>query len=102
MGFIAFSDPTTGVRRVGVYDAEKRLIRPVSFVSGTPVENIYQVIEAGVQNVSLASETAIPLSSVQVLPPLAARDVLAVGKNYAEHAKEFHKSGYDSSDKVNK
>jgi 2-keto-4-pentenoate hydratase/2-oxohepta-3-ene-1,7-dioic acid hydratase in catechol pathway len=26
--------------------------------------------------------------------------VLAVGKNYTEHAKEFNASGYDSSDKV--
>jgi len=40
------------------------------------------------------------LNSVNILPPISGRDVLAVGKNYSEHAKEFNASGYDSSDKV--
>ena len=39
-------------------------------------------------------------SGVRLLPPFSARDVLAVGKNYSAHAKEFNKSGYDASDKV--
>lgn len=37
---------------------------------------------------------------MNILPPISGRDILAVGKNYSEHAKEFHASGYDSSDKV--
>jgi 2-keto-4-pentenoate hydratase/2-oxohepta-3-ene-1,7-dioic acid hydratase in catechol pathway len=37
---------------------------------------------------------------VKLRPPFAGRDILAVGKNYAEHAIEFNKSGYDSSDKA--
>lgn len=37
---------------------------------------------------------------MNILPPIYGRDVLAVGKNYSEHAKEFNASGYDSSDKV--
>ncbi|KIX07652.1 uncharacterized protein Z518_02305 [Rhinocladiella mackenziei CBS 650.93] len=36
--------------------------------------------------------------SVEILPPLSGRDIIAVGKNYMEHANEFHASGYDSSD----
>lgn len=39
-------------------------------------------------------------SSVEILPPLSGRDVLAVGKNYMDHAHEFNSSGYDSWDKV--
>lgn len=35
-----------------------------------------------------------------MLPPVSGRDILAVGKNYSEHAKEFNASGYDASDKV--
>lgn len=31
---------------------------------------------------------------------IGGRDILCVGKNYSEHAKEFNKSGFDSSDKV--
>lgn len=38
--------------------------------------------------------------SVNILPPISGRDILAVGKNYSEHAKEFNASGYDASDKV--
>ena len=37
---------------------------------------------------------------MNILPPVSGRDILAVGKNYSEHAKEFNASGYDSSDKV--
>lgn len=39
-------------------------------------------------------------NSVNILPPISGRDVLAVGKNYSEHAKEFNASGYDASDKI--
>lgn len=38
--------------------------------------------------------------SLNILPPISGRDILAVGKNYSEHAKEFNASGYDASDKV--
>lgn len=37
--------------------------------------------------------------SVDILPPITGKDVLAVGKNYMDHAHEFNSSGYDSSDK---
>lgn len=87
----------TGESRIGQLDFEEQLITPLSMKSGMPLETLYQVIELG--NAHLAMDTTIPVSSVKLLAPLSGRDVLAVGKNYAEHAKEFHKSGYDSSDK---
>lgn len=37
---------------------------------------------------------------METLPPITGRDILAVGKNYLDHANEFNSSGYDSSDKV--
>ncbi|KPI44008.1 uncharacterized protein AB675_6173 [Cyphellophora attinorum] len=43
--------------------------------------------------------TITPLA-LNILPPIYGRDILAVGKNYSAHAKEFNASGYDSSDKV--
>jgi len=64
--------------------------------SGSPLENLYQVIELA--GMPLIEGPTIPLKSVVLLPPISGRDILAVGKNYVEHAKEFHKSGYDSSD----
>jgi 2-keto-4-pentenoate hydratase/2-oxohepta-3-ene-1,7-dioic acid hydratase in catechol pathway len=57
------------------------------------------VIEVGEDNIVPAGDS-FPSSLVKILPPISGRDILAVGKNYTEHAKEFNKSGYDSSDKV--
>lgn len=41
------------------------------------------------------------VDSVRMLAPIPAplRDIFCVGKNYYEHAKEFHDSGFDSSGK---
>ncbi len=74
------------------------MIQPLSFLSGTPLINLYQVIEIGESQIKQAGEV-IRLSSVELLPPISGRDILAVGKNYYEHAIEFNTSGYDSSDK---
>lgn len=42
---------------------------------------------------------ALPLSAVRLLPPIAQphKNILCIGKNYAAHAAEFTRSGYDSS-----
>jgi len=43
----------------------------------------------------------ISIGSVRLLAPIPVprRDIFCVGKNYYEHAKEFHSSGFDSSSK---
>lgn len=92
-------DDGTGRTRVGHLDRESNTITPLAFTSGTPVADLFQVIEAGGGNL-IPGGKSFPLSdSLQVLAPLRGRDVLAIGKNYSEHAKEFNASGYDSSDK---
>jgi len=85
--------------RIGHLNAAENTIQPLSFASGTPLRDLYQVIEAGEENITAIGEP-LPADSVKLLPPISGRDILAVGKNYAEHAKEFNSSGYDSSDKV--
>ncbi|KAJ4151005.1 hypothetical protein LMH87_011726 [Akanthomyces muscarius] len=67
--------------------------------SGTPLSSLYEVIDMGQDGIAKTGEV-LPLSSVKLLAPVSGRDVLAVGKNYAEHAKEFNASGYDASDKA--
>ncbi|KAK2024284.1 hypothetical protein LX32DRAFT_626477 [Colletotrichum zoysiae] len=99
--FAAYLQRGGRVPRIGHFDLEKQTIQPLSFDSGTPVENLYQVIEAGAGRCIAAGPT-ISVNDVKLLPPLSGRDVLAVGKNYMEHAKEFNSSGYDSSDKVDR
>ncbi|CAO2650077.1 Nn.00g013690.m01.CDS01 [Neocucurbitaria sp. VM-36] len=97
--YVSYQDTQTGRLRVGHYDLTKKTIQPLSFVSGTPIDNLYQVIEVGESNI-IATGDPLSDSSIKILPPFTSRDVLCVGKNYAEHAKEFNSSGFDSSDKV--
>lgn len=98
--YVAYRDAKgLGQSRIGHLDVEKSTIQPLSFASGAPLTNLYQVIEIGETNIKPAGEP-LQRSSVQLLPPISGRDILAVGKNYFEHAIEFNTSGYDSSDKV--
>ncbi|KAK5689001.1 hypothetical protein LTS10_000981 [Elasticomyces elasticus] len=99
--FVAYElDDGTKRTRIGHLDQEKASITPLAFESGTPIENLYQVIEVGEDNIIAGGEPFPLTDSLNVLAPISGRDVLAVGKNYSEHAKEFNASGYDSSDKV--
>jgi len=98
--YVAYLDPKAMKQpRIGHLDIEKSLIQPLSFASGGPISDLYQVIEIGESHIKPSGEPVL-LSSVELLPPISGRDVLAVGKNYFEHAIEFNTSGYDSSDKV--
>jgi 2-keto-4-pentenoate hydratase/2-oxohepta-3-ene-1,7-dioic acid hydratase in catechol pathway len=48
---------------------------------------------------SAVSARRLPLSSVKLLAPFPrpSKNILCVGKNYHEHAREFHDSGFDAS-----
>ena len=95
--YVSFTD-TLGRPRVGHLDLESSTITPLAMASGAPVSTLYEVIELGTDLVP--GNQALSLDSVKLLPPITGRDVLAVGKNYSEHAEEFNKSGYDASEKV--
>jgi 2-keto-4-pentenoate hydratase/2-oxohepta-3-ene-1,7-dioic acid hydratase in catechol pathway len=49
----------------------------------------------------LTDAPRVPLASVRLLAPVPrpAKNIMCVGKNYHEHAKEFSSSGFDSSGK---
>ncbi|KAJ9606387.1 hypothetical protein H2200_009348 [Cladophialophora chaetospira] len=95
--FVVYLDPT-GERRVGSLDLESKIITPMSMPSGARLRTLEEVIELADEPV--AEGSTVHLDEVTLLPPLSRKDILAVGKNYVEHAKEFHNSGYDSSDKT--
>ncbi|KAL2860164.1 hypothetical protein BJX68DRAFT_275560 [Aspergillus pseudodeflectus] len=97
--YCAYVDPSSGQDRIGHLDLPTETIQPLAFTSGTRIGNLYQVIEAGEANIVAAPEDPIPQSQIKLLPTISGRDILAVGKNYVEHAKEFNSSGFDSSDK---
>lgn len=97
--YISFEDPVTRKPRIGHYDQATGTIQPLAFASGTPLTDLYQVIQVGESGI-ISSGNIVSVESVRILPPITGRDILCVGKNYAEHAKEFNSSGFDSSDKV--
>lgn len=89
--------------QVGHLDHTTSAIQPLSLTSGTPLTSLYQVLEASPANIIPSpSVPPLPLSSVRILPPFPDRDVLAVGKNYLAHAREFNRSGFDASDSVDR
>lgn len=97
--YVAYLKPNSGPR-IGHLEFETSTITPLSFNSGTPLTDLYQVITVGEQGITAFGAQSFPLSSVKHLPPISGRDILAVGKNYVEHAREFNSSGYDASDKT--
>ncbi|KAJ5679480.1 hypothetical protein N7462_007724 [Penicillium macrosclerotiorum] len=97
--YVTYLDPELHVPRVGHLKWDDETIQPLAFFSGAPLESLYQIIVAGHHSTKPIGDP-IALHSVQLRPPFAGRDILAVGKNYAEHAIEFNKSGYDNSDKA--
>ena len=95
--FVAYKDSQDRAR-IGHLNLEEGTIHPMVMASGAPVSNLYQVIE--LENDVVPAGEAVALDSVKLLPPISGRDILCVGKNYAAHAQEFNKSGYDASDKI--
>ena len=76
--YCAYIDPS-GEHHVGHLDLDTEQIQPLSFVSGTRLWNLYEVIEAGENNITASQENSISLSDVKLLPPISERDILAVG-----------------------
>ena len=80
--FAAFLHEQFQTPRIGHFDPKKNTITPLSYKSGTPLQNLYEIIEVGEQNVA-ASGDPIARAECRLLAPIYGRDILAVGKNYA-------------------
>ncbi|KAJ5108957.1 hypothetical protein N7456_005632 [Penicillium angulare] len=83
--------------RIGHLDFDSLMITPIAMLSGAPVTSIYQIIE--LDGAVVAFGESFPSSSVSMQAPISDRDILAVGKNYTDHALEYNRSGYDLIDK---
>jgi 2-keto-4-pentenoate hydratase/2-oxohepta-3-ene-1,7-dioic acid hydratase in catechol pathway len=102
MRLVTFSD-ADGMR-VGVHDAESNTIVDITKASRLPKEMTAFVAlgKNGLQRARRAvksGENRIPYDSVKIHAPFPrpAKNILCVGKNYHDHAKEFHNSGFDAS-----
>ena len=106
MRLVTFSDAKGA--RVGVHDLETSTIVDLSAVSRLP-KDMTAFVALGKNGLKRARDAVklaraenrglLPLASVQLLAPFPrpAKNILCVGKNYYEHAKEFHNSGFDAS-----
>jgi len=72
--------------------------------SASAHKDVLSVVQAGLGSLAALKDAAakapqVALSSARLLAPIArpARNIFCVGKNYHEHAKEFHASGFDST-----
>ncbi|AOR79232.1 fumarylacetoacetate hydrolase family protein [Novosphingobium resinovorum] len=95
MKFITFA--VGGTTRLGVLqgDAVVPVIGDIqAIIAGGPAA--LAEIEA---QVAAGSAAAVPLADVDVLAPIERplRNIFCVGKNYYDHAIEFHSSGFDAS-----
>jgi 2-keto-4-pentenoate hydratase/2-oxohepta-3-ene-1,7-dioic acid hydratase in catechol pathway len=93
MKFASFSHK--GSTHIGLVDASAGRVRPISGVTGM-VDLIARFDQI---KSSLKTDGAdIALSDVKLLAPIAtpARNIICVGKNYGEHAREFSNSGFEA------
>ncbi len=75
-------------------------VTPVVTRAGAPVSDLMEIVRHQGRFDSLYSVKGekVALSAVKVRAPLMPlRNIMCVGKNYREHAKEFTASGFDSS-----
>jgi 2-keto-4-pentenoate hydratase/2-oxohepta-3-ene-1,7-dioic acid hydratase in catechol pathway len=102
MRLVTFSD-ADGMR-IGVHDAGSNTIVDITKASRLPKDMTAFVAlgKNGLQRARRAvksGENRIPYDSVKIHAPFPrpAKNILCVGKNYHDHAKEFHNSGFDAS-----
>lgn len=89
---------TSGHTRVAQLSTYNK-VYPLSYPDGQLVDSLSALIASGIPLASLQKgETGIPLDAVQLLAPIPvpARNIFCVGKNYARHAREFTRSGFDT------
>jgi 2-keto-4-pentenoate hydratase/2-oxohepta-3-ene-1,7-dioic acid hydratase in catechol pathway len=88
-----------GQRRLGVLVEERIVDLSRSGLPNDTVDLIGQWDRGKVEHV-VAEATSIPLSEVRLLAPLVPKkNIMAVGRNYRDHAREFSDSGFDASEK---
>jgi 2-keto-4-pentenoate hydratase/2-oxohepta-3-ene-1,7-dioic acid hydratase in catechol pathway len=104
MRLVTFTEADT--TRIGVHDAAANEIVDLAATTRLPRDmNAFIALgKKGLQRARRAvrsGEGRIPVANVKLRAPIPrpAKNVLCVGKNYYDHAEEFHSSGVDASGK---
>ena len=93
-----------GAERIGALSADRSAVVDLS-AAGLPrdMNELIALGAGGLERARRATGDAaaplIPLHDLRLLAPIPRplRNIICVGKNYHEHANEFHASGFDSS-----
>lgn len=91
--------------RVGVLDLATQAVVDLSVADPDLPRDMLGIIALGAAGLArikaalAAKPAATPLTQVKLVAPIPrpARNIFCVGKNYHEHAREFHSSGFDAS-----
>ncbi len=102
MRLVTFSD-TQGTR-IGVHEPVSNAIVDLAASTRLP-KDMTAFVALGKNGLARArkavksGEGRLPFASVQLQAPFPrpAKNILCVGKNYHDHAREFHNSGFDAS-----
>jgi 2-keto-4-pentenoate hydratase/2-oxohepta-3-ene-1,7-dioic acid hydratase in catechol pathway len=102
MRLVTFSDASGA--RIGVHDVATNTVVDLAATTRLP-KDMTAFIALGKNGLKRAraavksGDGRIPLAGVRLLAPIPrpAKNILCVGKNYYDHAKEFHNSGFDAS-----
>jgi 2-keto-4-pentenoate hydratase/2-oxohepta-3-ene-1,7-dioic acid hydratase in catechol pathway len=103
MHLITFSDSTS--QRIGILDRRTNKIIDLAIAAPDLPHDMLAFIALGEAGLKRAREAfgsgkgQVAFDSVQLEAPIPRprKNIMCVGKNYHEHAKEFHNSGFDAS-----
>lgn len=90
-----------GRTKAALVGPDAKSVWPLEDMLGRPVPDLTSIIAEldAIKPRLKPSGAGLPLAAVKIEAPIPrpARNVMCVGKNYHEHAREFTKSGFDSS-----
>jgi len=99
MRLVTFQTGTA--RHLGVLDGDQ-VADLTAADAGLPLDMVDLIADWSPHRVEAAAARAprLPVGHVRLLAPLRVRkNIIAVGRNYRDHAKEFSDSGFDASEK---
>ena len=96
-----------GIDGIGALNAEQNTITDFAKADPSLPHSIQTLIEMGSRGIDRAyaavsgagEDSRLKLADVSLQAPIPfpRRDIMAVGRNYHEHAQEFHDSGFDAT-----
>lgn len=98
-----------GHETVGVLLTDNDTVIDLTIAAPNLPNDMNEIVELGNEGIAamkkacenVSNEAVLQLNSIELMAPFPRphRNIMCVGKNYLEHAKEFHNSGFDAAGK---